>query len=129
MKKKLLRAAAFLAAAVLAYSLLTGCVKNTSCFPKDWSVSENGREMTLRLSVGSSAGHIRRVRVREKEKGRLCLDVYAAFGGLNGRIGARNVFTVPLGTDTERIALCRDGGYEDILYKTEDGSFKRTAGG
>ena len=59
--------------------------------------------------------------------GKLYIDCYAAFGGINGRIGAKSSFTLPLDADTEMIGIYRNANcYEEILHKDADGSWQRT---
>lgn len=73
-------------------------------------------------------GYIRDVRIHQQEGGKLYLDCYAAFGGLNGSIGARDTFTFALDDDTSIIAIYRNPGcYEEVLTKVEDGSWQRAS--
>lgn len=72
-------------------------------------------------------GYIRDVNVHQQQGGRLYLDCYSAFGGLNGSIGAKDTFSFELNDDTTIIAVYRKSNvYEEVLVKAEDGSWQRT---
>ena len=54
--------------------------------------------------------------------GKLYLDCYSAFGGINGSWGAKNEYTIQLDDDTEMIAIYRSPNcYDPVLKKGEDG--------
>ena len=126
MKKKLWIPAAAVLAVLLLYIFGTGFMKSPSAFISDYAVSADGGEMTLRISVASSAGYVRKVAVHQNIGGKLYLDCYAAFGGVNGSLGARSGYTVPLSEDTEMIALYRGPDcYEEVLRKDAGGVWQR----
>lgn len=65
--------------------------------------------------------------ISQQMGGKLYIDCYAAFGGINGRIGAKNSFTLPLDADTTIIGIYRNTNcYEEILHKDADGNWQRT---
>lgn len=104
------------------YLLLPGLTKRGDVHLTGYALTADGQEITLTVGVMSSAGYVRDVAVHQQEGGKLYLDCYAAFGGINGSIGAKNEFTVPLEEDTELIALYRaDNGYEPVLEKDDAG--------
>lgn len=93
-----------------------------------YSVAENGQKITLKIAVTSSVGYIRNISVHRQEGGRLELDCYSAFGGLNGSIGAKDTFTFQLKEDTSSIALYRNADfYENVLIKDEGGVWRRAS--
>jgi len=54
------------------------------------------------------------------------LDCYNAFGGINGSIGAKTSYTLPLNEDTTMIAIYRNSNaYEEVLTKDRDGVWQR----
>ena len=111
---------------ILAWLIVPGLIRNTSVFIRDYTVSAGGKEITIRAGVASSVGTVREMTVRRQQDGKLYLDFFSAFGGINGRIGAKDTFTVPLDEDTSVIAVNRDGNrYEEILVKETDGSWCR----
>ena len=108
-----------------AYFIGSGFVKQPSVMIEDFTVAPDGTAMTVRLSVGSSAGYLRSAAAHEQD-GTLYLDCYAAFGGINGALGRRHEFPLPLSDETVAVALNRaDGSYETVLRKAEDGSWQR----
>ena len=128
MKKKMFAVFGIVIALILIYLAGSGFTKNTSAFITDYSVSDDGKEMTVNVGVSSSMGYIRNVDVRQQHGGKLYLVPYAAFGGINGRMGAKDTFAFPLDADTELVALYRGTDrYEEVLTKAQDGRWVRTA--
>ena len=108
------------------YLIGSGFVKTGTTYISDFKVSEDGNEMTVNVSVTSSAGYIRKVVVHQQQGGKLYLDCYPAFGGINGSIGAKNEYTISLDKDTEIIALYRSNNcYEEVLSKDANGAWQR----
>ncbi len=126
MKKKVFVVIGIVLVLSLIYFAGSGFMKNTSAFINDYSVSADGKEITINVGEPSSMGHIRDVKVHQKQGGKLYLDCYSAFGGLNGSIGAKDTFTFALDEDTSIIGIYRSSNcYEEVLVKTEDGSWQR----
>ena len=127
MKKKV--TIGIIVAAVLCggYFIGSGFLRNGSVYVKEYSVSGNGREITLDIDTAASVGYIRKMAVSQQMGGKLYIDCYAAFGGINGRIGAKNSFTLPLDADTTMIGIYRNkNAYQEVLHKDEDGIWRRT---
>ena len=124
MKKWLCIVPAVLLCLCLLWGIGTGFMKNNSVLIRDWSVSDDGTELTLTACPTSSVGSLRKVTYRQ-QNGRLYLDFYAAFGGLNGRSGAGDVITVPLIGDTRAVAVRQRGGYTDVLVRDEVNGWQR----
>ena len=109
------------------YFIGSGFLKNGSVYVKEYSVSADGREITLDIDTAASVGYIRKMAVSQQMGGKLYIDCYAAFGGINGRIGAKNSFTLPLDEDTTMIGIYRNkNAYQEVLHKDEDGIWRRT---
>lgn len=129
MKKSLKIVARTLAVIVILIGLhviLSGFFRVGDAFIGEYSVSEDGKEMTMQVGVASSIGYIRSVSVNQQQGGTLYLDCYSAFGGLNGSIGAKGKYTIPIEEDTKVIALYRNfNTYEIILEKNNDGDWER----
>ncbi len=107
------------------YMILPGFTRLTSVYISDYSLSDDGSEMTINVSVASSVGFVRKVVVHQQEGGKLYLDCYAAFGGINGSIGAKSEHTIKLDEDTEIIALYKNNNcYEEVLRKGENGNWQ-----
>lgn len=113
-------------AMALIYFAGSGFLRNTSAFIQDYSISADGKEITVKVGVSSSIGYIRDVKVRRQQGGELYLDCYSAFGGFNGSIGAKDTFTFQLKDDTAMISVYRGSNvYGKVLVKAEDGSWQR----
>ena len=126
LKKKTLLPIAALAAVLCVYVLGSGFMRNGSVFISDFSVSPDGTEMTVTVGVAASAGFVRKAAIRQQEDGKLYLDFYYAFGGVNGSLGAKQQFTVPLEEDTALVAIHRNSDcYEEVLTKDADGVWRR----
>lgn len=126
MKKKILLTLMIIAALLLIYLLGSGFTKNSSVYIDDYTVSEDGSEITMDIGVASSAGYIRDAAVHQQQGGRLYIDCYSAFGGFNGSIGAKTSFTLPLDEDTTTIAIYRSANsYEEVLWKDTNGIWQR----
>ena len=69
------------------YYIAPGFSRNGNAYIAEYSVSEDGREMTIKVGVFSSIGYIRKVSVHQQHGGKLYLDFYSAFGGINGSVG------------------------------------------
>lgn len=126
MKKKAALIIGAILVLFLVYFVGSGFLKNTSAFIEDYTVSADGKTITVNVGASSSIGYIRTVSAHQQEGGKLYLDCYSAFGGLNGSIGAKDTFTFPLNEDTSIIAICRNANcYEEVLIKGEDNSWQR----
>ena len=75
---------------------------------EDFALSEDGQTMTIRVAVGVSVGYTRSVTIRDNG---YCLELYfhPAYGGINGKIGAKNTFEIPLKPDHHQIFICNSG--------------------
>lgn len=130
MFKTILIAAAALVLLYAAYFIGSGLRRTPSAFISGFEVSDDGKEIALDVGEASSAGYIRKVAVHQQQGGKLYLDCYAAFGGVNGSVGAKSRYVLPLDEDTEIIALyVGKDVYEPALQKTADGEWVRPGGG
>lgn len=115
-----------LAALTALYVIVPGVTKQGNAYIADYSVSEDGTEMTITVGVSTSVGYIRKVSEHQQQGGKLYLDCYSAFGGLNGSIGAKSKYVVSLDMNTEMIALYRAPDcYEPVLEKNENNEWQR----
>ena len=105
MKKKMM--IGMIVAVVLCgdYFIGSGFLRNGSVYMDGYSVSGDGREITLDIGVAASRGYIRKMEISQQMGGKLYIDCYAAFGGINGRIGAKSSFTLPLDEDTTKTLI------------------------
>ncbi|HOF28310.1 MAG TPA: hypothetical protein PLY06_03030 [Anaerolineaceae bacterium] len=108
------------------YVLGSGFTKAGSAFIQDYAVSDDGTSMTITVGISGSVGYIRKVSVRQQEGGKLHLDCISAFGGINGSIGAKSEFVIPLDENTNTIGLYRNGNtYEVVLERDASGEWNR----
>ena len=115
-------ALAVIVALTAAYLVAPGFAKMGNVYIADFRVSEDGSEMTITVGVSTSIGYVRRVSVHQQHGGKLYLDCYSAFGGINGSWGAKNEYTIQLDDDTEMIAIYRSPDcYDPVLKKGDDG--------
>lgn len=107
--------------AFLLYFFGSGFRRIGSVYIYDFSISQDDRQITIETGVYTSIGYTRAVKAHE-EGGEMILDFYSAFGGINGNIGTKHTFTIPLSEDTEMIAIRRDqNSYQEALRKDENG--------
>ena len=103
------------------YLVGTGFMERHDVVLGDYSISEDGEELTFNARVMSSMGYIRGYKDEGGGVKPHYLKFYSAFGGLNGSWGAKSEFVLPLGNDDTEIYFARpDGGYELVLYKNEE---------
>ena len=125
MKKKIISSVLILVGLIAAYVLGSGFRKEGSAYIGEYTVSSDGTEMMVVIGVGSSVGYVREVAVHQQQ-GKLYLDCYSAFGGINGSIGAKSQYTISLDDDTDTIALYRNTNcYDVILEKDSNGEWQR----
>lgn len=126
MKKKVLIVVAIVVTLFLVYFIGSGFGKESSAYINEYSISDDGREITLNMGVASSSGCIRKVVIHQQEGGKMYIECYSAFGGINGNIGAKTVYTLPLDEETTTIGIYRNtNAYEEVLKKDSDGVWQR----
>ena len=119
-------ALAVIVALTAAYLIAPGFAKMGNVYITNFRVSEDGSEMTITVGVSTSIGYVRKVSVHKQNGGKLYLDCYSAFGGINGSWGAKNEYTIQLDEDTEMIALYRSPNcYDPVLEKDANGEWQR----
>lgn len=129
MKKKtivLVTIAVFMAL-LLSFFVGSGFQKRTDVVLYDYSLSEDGEELTFYAHVSSSMGYIRGFSDKGGGVKPHYLTFYATFGGFNSSFGAENQFTLELDENDTEIYFSRaDGGYELVLQKdAETGEWAR----
>lgn len=122
MKKTKIGAAAVILAAVVigGYMAGTGFLQNPNVCLTGYSVSADGKEIVMEVGVTTSIGYVRGFRDAGGGVKPHYLTFLSAFGGLNGSIGARHEFILPLDESDAQIFFGRTGGgYELVLEKDE----------
>ncbi|MBQ6806382.1 MAG: hypothetical protein IJO97_03000 [Lachnospiraceae bacterium] len=126
MIKKIVISLSVILSIVALYMLGSGFRRDTSAYIGEYSVSEDETMMNVEVGVGSSIGAIRKVVINHETDGVMCLDLYSAFGGLNGSIGAKSSYQIPVSEDTHTICVYQGNGrYESVLVKDENGNWVR----
>ena len=116
---------AVIVALTAVYVIAPGFSKQGNVYITDYSFSEDGTEMTITFGVSTSIGYVRNVSEHQQHGGKLYLDCYSAFGGINGSWGAKNEYTIRLDEDTETIAIYRSVNcYDTVLEKDENGKWQ-----
>ena len=99
----------------------TGLNKRTDIVLFDYSVSEDGTQLTFNAHVMSSMGYIRGFEDNGGGVKPHYLTFYSTFGGLNSSFGAKSEFVLELTeNDTEIYFNRADSGYELVLQKNEE---------
>ncbi len=109
------------------FLISTGFQKRSDVSLFNYSVSEDGRELTFTAYPMSSMGYIRGYKNSGGGVKDHYLTFYSTFGGLNSTLGAKNEFTLSLDLDDSEIYFYKgNGGYELVLTKEEaTGQWKR----
>lgn len=110
------------------YFVGTGFIERTDVILTDYSVSEDGTQITLNASVSSSMGYTRGFKNNGGGVKSHYLTFYSTFGGVNSKLGAKNEFVLEVNEDDSEIYFNRaGGGYELVLQKnTETGEWEKT---
>ena len=109
------------------YFVGTGFLERMDVLLYDYSVSEDGTELTFSAEIMSSMGFIRGYKDNGGGVKPHYLTFYSTFGGLNSSFGAKNEFVLELDKDDSEIYFKRaNGGYELVLQKNaETGAWER----
>lgn len=103
---------------IAAFLVSTGFSERTDVYLGDFSISEDGKELTFTAGVPSSMGYIRGYKDEGGGVKPHYLKFYSTFGGLNSSLGAKSEFVLELDEDDNEIFFSRpDGGYELVLQK------------
>jgi hypothetical protein len=118
MKKRIVIVTILIIIVVLGLLLSTGG-KMAGIFLDDYSISEDGKVMILKVGVASSMGYVRTYKAKQDEN-KIYLTFYSTFG-LNSKISAKNTFQINLNPSINEIYFYRgDTGYDLILKKNEE---------
>lgn len=88
----------------------------TDVYLKDFKVSEDGKTMTLRVGVSSSAGYVRKMK-RTSGGTNYYYTFYSTYG-INSKIGAKDTFEIEVNNDADEIYFYTGNkGYKPVLAK------------
>lgn len=129
MKKIIIIALIVVVAIFASYLIGTGYIINGGVYLGEYSVSEDGTEITFNAGVASSMGFIRGYKDEGGGVKPHYLKFYNTFGGLNSSWGAKSEFVLPLNEDDTEIYVFRGSEkceYELVLQKNiETGAWER----
>ena len=102
MKKKIVIIGIIIVIAIIGVSLfLISGRARTDVFLKDFQLSKDGKTMTLKVGVSSSAGYIRKIKQTSGSSNGY-YTFYSTYG-INSKIGAKETFKIELNKDTDEI--------------------------
>lgn len=117
MKKPLTIIAVIILLILGAYYIGLGFLPRTDVVVADFEVSEQEDEMTIYTYILSSAGYSRTVKNVSDDPEKMMLKFYSAFGGVNGSIGAKSEFDLPLAPECKEIYVLLYDDYRLTLAK------------
>ena len=100
-----------------AYYFGLGFLPATNVVVTDFEVSEQQDSMTIHTSIATSAGYTRSVKNVSDNPEKMKLKFYSAFGGINGSIGAKSEFNLPLSPECKEIYVLLYDDYRLTLAK------------
>lgn len=117
MKKKLSIIVVVLLLLYGGYYFGLGLIPATDVGISDFKVSEKQDQITVYTFVLSSVGYIRAVKDVSDDPEKMKLQFYPAFGGINGSIGAKYEFDLPLSPECKEIYVLLYDDYRLTLAK------------
>ena len=117
MKKKLSIIIVVLLLLYGGYYFGVGFLPATNVVVTDFEVSEQQDSMTIQTSIATSAGYMRSVKNVSDDPEKMMLKFYSAFGGVNGSIGAKSEFDLPISPECEEIYVLLYDDYRLTLAK------------
>ena len=122
MKKKVMIISFIVLVLILIGFFLALGGKRTDVFLKDFELSQDGKTMTLKVGVSSSAGYIRKMKQTSGSMN-YYFTFYSTFG-INSKLGAKDTFEIELDNNVDEIYVYTGGkGYKKVLEKTNDGDW------
>ena len=117
MKKPLTIIAIIILLILGAYYIGLGFLPTTNVVVTDFQVAEQQDSMTIQTSIATSAGYTRSVKNVSDDPEKMMLKFYSAFGGVNGSIGAKSEFDLPLSPECEEIYVLLYDDYRLTIAK------------
>ncbi len=117
MKKPLTIIAIIILLILGAYYIGLGFLPRTDVVVADFKISKQEDEITIYTYILSSAGYSRNVKNVSDDPEKMMLKFYSAFGGVNGSIGAKSEFDLPLAPECKEIYVLLYDDYRLTLAK------------
>lgn len=114
MKKKSIIILVFVILVAVAWIIGSGFIKRKDVYLVDYSLSEDGSEITLQVGVAGSMGYVRDFLNDTNETEIMEMQFYSAFGGFNSSIGAKNEFVILLNSECREIYFYHNDGFDCI---------------
>ena len=102
---------------IVAYYIGLGLLPRSDVWISHFQVSEQQDTITIYTTDSSSAGYTRTVKNVSNDPKMMKLKFYSAFGGVNGSIGAKSEFDLPLSPECKEIYVLLDADYELSIKK------------
>ena len=123
--KKLITIFAILISAIVVLYILyfvgTGFTERYDVYLHNYSVSEDGTQLTFTTGIYSSMGFTRGFKDSGGGVKPHYLTFYSTFGGLNSRLGAKDEFVLSLDENDSEIYFADiGGGYKLVLKKNQE---------
>lgn len=126
MKKKILIISIIAIVLVLVGLFIASGGARTDVFLKDFELSQDGKAMTLKVGVSSSAGYVRKMK-RTSGSMNYYFTFYSTFG-INSKLGAKDTFTIDIDNNVDEIYFYTGGkGYKKVLELNEAGEWVRVS--
>lgn len=122
MKKRNIIICIIVVAIILVGLFLASGGSRTDVFLKDYEISQDGKTMTLKVGVSSSAGYIRKMKGTSGSTN-YYYTFYSTFG-INSKTGAKDTFEIELDQNVDEIYFYTGGkGYKKVLEKNANGEW------
>lgn len=126
MKKKILIISIAVVAIIIAGLFVMSGSSRTDVFLKDFELSQDGKTMTLKVGVSSSAGYVRKMK-RTSGSMNYYFTFYSTFG-INSRLGAKDIFTIDIDNNVDEIYFYTGSkGYKKVLELNDDGEWVKVS--
>ena len=126
MKKKPLIISLIVVALIVISLFIASGGSRTDVFLKDFELSQDGKTMTLKVGVSSSAGYVRKMK-RTSGSMNYYFTFYSTFG-INSRLGAKDTFTIDIDNNVDEIYFYTGGkGYKKVLELNDDGEWVKVS--
>lgn len=126
MKKKILIISIVVVAVIIVGLFVMFGGSRTDVFLKDFELSQDGKTMTLKVGVSSSAGYVRKMK-RTSGSMNYYFTFYSTFG-INSRLGAKDTFTIDIDNNVDEIYFYTGSkGYKKVLELNDDGEWVKVS--
>ena len=124
--KKVLLVSIILVAIILVGLFLSSGGSRIDVFLKDFQLSQDGKTMTLKVGVSSSAGYIRKMK-RTSGSMNYYFTFYSTFG-INSKVGAKDTFIIDIDNNVDEIYFYTGKkGYKKVLELNSSGEWVKVS--